>query len=146
MSIPPIILGLLPKPAINGNLAGYDTTANTIIFSTITLALYDRVQNRLIEEVDRIYNEAEKEGRDELTFTDDLPKFRYLLAFMVRQILYPVVWHSLKLTDTSSTKSCASSPSSSQSAASPPPHKTSLSQAALNQPQPRIPSPQTAAL
>lgn len=62
---------------------GYDTTANTIIFSTIVLALYEPLQDAITQEIDRIYEEAEKAGRKELLYTEDLPKFRYLLAFMV---------------------------------------------------------------
>ena len=62
---------------------GYDTTANTIIFCTIVLALYPQVQDRLIQEIDRVYDEANKAGR-ELSYKDDLSKFRYTLAFMVR--------------------------------------------------------------
>ena len=62
---------------------GYDTTANTIIFSSINLAIHSNVQDRIIEEIDYIYKEAEKAGRAELSYTEDFPKFRYLLAFMV---------------------------------------------------------------
>lgn len=62
---------------------GYDTTANAIIFSCITLALDDEIQNRVLEELDRIYNEAAAEGREELSYTHDFPKFHYMLAFLV---------------------------------------------------------------
>lgn len=62
---------------------GYDTTANTIIYSTIVLALFEPLQNAIIQEIDQIYEEAEKAGRTELLYTEDLPKFRYVLAFMV---------------------------------------------------------------
>jgi cytochrome P450 len=66
-------------------LAGYDTTANTMIFCSMILALYPDIQNRLIEEVDRIWAEAAREGRSELSHTHDMPKFRYMIAFMVRR-------------------------------------------------------------
>jgi cytochrome P450 len=69
-------------------LAGYDTTANTILFCCITLALYPAIQDRLIDEVDSIWAEAEREGRSELTLVHDMPKFRYLIAFMVRMSLF----------------------------------------------------------
>ncbi|KAL9123057.1 MAG: hypothetical protein Q9187_000384 [Circinaria calcarea] len=63
-------------------LAGYDTTANTIIFSAITLALNENIHNRIVKEIDQVYQEAEKDGRKELSYSQDLPRFRYLLAFM----------------------------------------------------------------
>lgn len=65
-------------------LAGYDTTANTILFCCITLALYPAIQDRLVEEVDAIWAEADREHRSELSPVLDMPKFRYLIAFMVR--------------------------------------------------------------
>ena len=65
-------------------LAGYDTTANTILFCSITQALYPAIQYRLIDEVNRFWNEAEREGRSELSSIHDMPKIRYLIAFMVR--------------------------------------------------------------
>jgi hypothetical protein len=36
----------------------------------------------MIKEIDRIYTEAEMAGRKELSFDEDLPKFKYVLAFM----------------------------------------------------------------
>lgn len=67
------------------------------------LALYDDVQDQMTQEIDRVYKEAGEAGRTELSYTEDLPKFRYLLAFMVsRQPLLTqlhhvisVVFHSL---------------------------------------------------
>ena len=38
----------------------------------------------MIEEVDAVYAHAVKEGRSELSYTEDFPRFRYLVAFMVR--------------------------------------------------------------
>lgn len=70
-------------------LSGYDTTANTILFSSIVLALYDNLQDRMVEEIDRVYEEAAREGRKELSYTEDLPKFRYILAFMVCLVPFP---------------------------------------------------------
>ena len=37
----------------------------------------------MIEEIDRIYGEAVREGRKELYYNEDLPNFRSTLAFMV---------------------------------------------------------------
>jgi cytochrome P450 len=68
---------------------GYDTTANTILFCCIMLALYSDVQDQIIEEADRIRKEAREAGREELSYTEDLPKFRYLIAFMVSGRQYP---------------------------------------------------------
>ena len=68
-------------------LAGYDTTANTILFCSITLALYPAIQDAIINEIDHIWAEAEREGRSELCLVDDMPKFRYLVAFMVSKPL-----------------------------------------------------------
>jgi hypothetical protein len=66
----------------NASALGYDTTANTIIFSSIILSLYGDIQDKMIEEIDCIYAEAEKAGRNELSFDEDLPKFTYVIAFM----------------------------------------------------------------
>jgi len=64
-------------------LAGYDTTANTMLFCSITLARYPSIQKLVIDEVDRVWVEAEKAGRSELAHVHDMPKFCYLVAFMV---------------------------------------------------------------
>lgn len=67
----------------NTESTGYDTTANTLLFSVIMLAIKEDLQDRMIAEIDRIYEEAAREGRKELDYVEDLPKFRYTLAFMV---------------------------------------------------------------
>ncbi|KIA75977.1 hypothetical protein HK57_00220 [Aspergillus ustus] len=73
-------------------LAGYDTTANTIIFTSLVLALYDDIQDQAIAEVRRIYAEAAAAGRTELLYEEDLPKFRYLLALMYETMrIFPIV-------------------------------------------------------
>ncbi|KAK4983975.1 hypothetical protein LTR50_006885 [Elasticomyces elasticus] len=73
-------------------LAGYDTTANTILFSSTVLTLYDDIQGRMIEEIDRVHSEAESAGRKELSYVEDLPKFRYILAFMYEVMrVFPIV-------------------------------------------------------
>lgn len=45
----------------------------------------------MIEEIDRIHDEAEKEGRKELTYTEDFDKLEFTYGFMVSytQILPP---------------------------------------------------------
>lgn len=63
--------------------AGYDTTANTIIFSCVALALFDNVQQGLLDELDQVVEFSQSQGRTELSYTEDFPRFRYMLAFMV---------------------------------------------------------------
>lgn len=63
--------------------AGYDTTANTIIFSCVTLALFENVQQELLNELDQVVEFSQSQGRTELSYTEDFPRFRYMLAFMV---------------------------------------------------------------
>lgn len=41
------------------------------------------MQDKVIEEIDAIYARAAEEGRTELSYTHDFPRFRYVLAFMV---------------------------------------------------------------
>lgn len=54
-----------------------------MLFCSITLALYDNIQDKLIEEIDSVWTEAQAAGRKELSYIEDLPNFRYTLAFMV---------------------------------------------------------------
>jgi cytochrome P450 len=94
-------------------LAGYDTTANTMLFCCITLALYPAIQDRLVDEVDRVWTEAERAGRSELSLVHDMPKFRYLIAFMVRMrpSYSSAVFRRVDLADVGdSTRSCEFSP------------------------------------
>ena len=65
-------------------LAGYETTANAILYGLICLALYPEIQDRIIEEVDSVYAQAAEQGRSELTYADDFEKFIYTYGFMVR--------------------------------------------------------------
>ena len=62
---------------------GYDTTANSMIYGCICLALYDRLQDSVVEEIDRVWDEAEAAGRPELHYEQDFPKLKYTLCFMV---------------------------------------------------------------
>ena len=63
--------------------AGYDTTANIIIFSCVALALFDNVQQDLLDELDQVIRSSESQSRTELSYTEDFPRLRYMLAFMV---------------------------------------------------------------
>ncbi|KAL9072096.1 MAG: hypothetical protein Q9157_005222 [Trypethelium eluteriae] len=89
--------GALTDVEVKGNLfifllAGYDTTANTMLFCCITLALYPSIQDQVIEEIDRVWAEAEQAGRSGLSFVHDMSKFRYLIAFMYEVMrVFPIV-------------------------------------------------------
>ncbi|KAF4556504.1 Cytochrome P450-like protein 47 [Elsinoe fawcettii] len=73
-------------------MAGYDTTANTIIFSCVALALYPTCQDILLAELDRIEARRKAGGRSELSYETDLPQFRYMLAFLYETLrIFPVV-------------------------------------------------------
>lgn len=65
-------------------LAGYETTANSILYGLICLALYPDIQDKVIAEVDQVYEQAAKQGRSELTYADDFEKLEYTYGFMVR--------------------------------------------------------------
>ncbi|KAK0634278.1 cytochrome P450 [Bombardia bombarda] len=76
---------------IKGNLflflaAGYETTANSMLSSCIFLALHGDIQDRIIEEVDCVHHQAIEVSRVELSYTDDMPKFRYLTSFMYESL------------------------------------------------------------
>lgn len=58
-----------------------------MIYGAIMLALHSDVQDRIIEELDRILHEVSGEGRDELDYDFDYAKFKYTLAFMVRSFV-----------------------------------------------------------
>ncbi|KAF3760421.1 hypothetical protein M406DRAFT_13424, partial [Cryphonectria parasitica EP155] len=87
----------LTDEEIKGNIfiflvAGYDTTANTVLFSSLILMLNQKLQDRVLEEIDAVYARAEQEGRSELSYTQDFPRFRYLVAFMYEVMrVFPIV-------------------------------------------------------
>lgn len=53
------------------------------------LALDEDLQEQVIKEADKVFEEAAAEGRDQLSYTYDFPKFKYMLAFMVSVFLRP---------------------------------------------------------
>lgn len=67
-------------------LAGYETTANAILYGLICLALYSDIQDLVIAEVDQVYAQAADQRRSELTYADDFDKLEYTYGFMVRCI------------------------------------------------------------
>lgn len=62
---------------------GYDTTANTIIYACIILALYPGIQRKILDEVRR-FHKVEASEVAKKTSSEYLAMFPYLLAFMVR--------------------------------------------------------------
>ncbi|KAI1205731.1 cytochrome P450 [Annulohypoxylon truncatum] len=88
---------ILTDEEIRGNVfiflvAGYDTTANTVQFSSLVLAFHQDVQERVLQEIDAVYAQAKKEGRSELSYENDFPRFRYLVAFMYEVMrVFPIV-------------------------------------------------------
>lgn len=53
-----------------------------MIYGCVCLALYDGLQDNVVEEIDRVWDEAAKEGRKELDYENDYPKLKYTLCFM----------------------------------------------------------------
>ncbi|KAJ4349462.1 uncharacterized protein N0V89_008077 [Didymosphaeria variabile] len=73
-------------------LAGYETTANAILYGLIVLAVRPGIQAKCIAEVDRIYAEAASQSRSTLTYAEDFDKLEYLYGFMYETFrLYPGV-------------------------------------------------------
>ena len=64
-------------------LAGYETTANSIVYGLICLALYPDIQENVIAEIDLVCTQAAEQGRQELTYAEDFDKFTYTYGFMV---------------------------------------------------------------
>ncbi|ERF69442.1 hypothetical protein EPUS_07846 [Endocarpon pusillum Z07020] len=74
-------------------LAGYETTANAILYDFIVLALLPELQARMMGEIDRVYADAAKAGRTELTYGDNFEKLQYTYDIMVLEAfrLFPGV-------------------------------------------------------
>ncbi|KAI0543521.1 cytochrome P450 [Xylaria curta] len=77
----------LADQEIKGNLfifllAGYDTTANTIIYACIILSLYPDIQDRVLSEIEQYYKHSHKTDPSGESISQQLMKFPYLLALM----------------------------------------------------------------
>ncbi|PYI24537.1 putative cytochrome P450 oxidoreductase [Aspergillus violaceofuscus CBS 115571] len=73
-------------------LAGYETTANAIIYGLAALALYPDVQARVIEEIDTVHARAQSVNRSQLTYEDDFEFLQYTYGFMYETFrLFPGV-------------------------------------------------------
>ncbi|KAL8699009.1 MAG: hypothetical protein Q9201_006255, partial [Fulgogasparrea decipioides] len=71
-------------------IAGYETTANAITYGLIILALRPDLQDKIIAELDAVYDEAHAAGRTELTYSEDFEKLEYTFGFMYETFrLYP---------------------------------------------------------
>ncbi|KAI0198464.1 putative cytochrome P450 oxidoreductase [Astrocystis sublimbata] len=88
----------LSNEEIKGNLfifllAGYDTTANTIIYSSIILALYPDIQDKIVAEIDSYYETPlEKDSPASESVSQLLGNFPYLLSFMYEMLrVFPVI-------------------------------------------------------
>ncbi|KAJ7248888.1 cytochrome P450 [Mycena haematopus] len=62
--------------------AGHETTANTLHYALLSLALNPDVQDALLNEIDSIYERALREGRTELSYEKDFSRSRWAFAIM----------------------------------------------------------------
>jgi hypothetical protein len=62
---------------------GYETTANSIAYGLIALALHQDIQDEVIKEVDAVMTEVEQDGRTTLSYGKDFEKLEYMYGFMV---------------------------------------------------------------
>jgi cytochrome P450 len=81
----------LSDEEIMGNLfifliGGIETTANSILYGMIVLALYDDIQERVIQSVDSLHRTSSITGQP-VRYSEDGDDMEYVNAFMVR-ILY----------------------------------------------------------
>ncbi|KAJ7022565.1 cytochrome P450 [Mycena alexandri] len=62
--------------------AGHETTANTLHYALLCLALHPDIQDLLLKEIDSIYDRALSEGRTELDYDKDFSRARWAFATM----------------------------------------------------------------
>lgn len=95
------------------NLAGHDTTANTLAYAVALLAAHPEVQDWVFEEVDRVCSGEEEDLEYEKVF----PKLKRVLAVMVRAyslllllifILKPRIILRFTLSSTTNAPRCSS--------------------------------------
>ncbi|KAI8931177.1 hypothetical protein NX059_011529 [Plenodomus lindquistii] len=73
-------------------LAGYETTANSIAYGMIALALNPALQHKLRGSIEHVWSQAGSQGRTHLSYQEDFAKLRYLHGFMYETFrLYPGV-------------------------------------------------------
>ncbi|KAL8648733.1 MAG: hypothetical protein Q9226_005871 [Calogaya cf. arnoldii] len=88
---------MLTEDEVMGNLfiyllAGYETTANAIVYGLIALALHPEIQRKVAEEINARSACAVAEGRSGLSYTEDFEQLTYTYAFMYESFrMYPGV-------------------------------------------------------
>ena len=77
-----------PPIALNADfdVVGFDTSANTMIYAALTLAIHDDLQDRIINEIDHVYQELAREGKGTLDYQRDYLKVPNILAFVVSKL------------------------------------------------------------
>jgi cytochrome P450 len=65
-------------------MRGYDTTANTTIYTCVVLAVYTDIQQKARQEVDSVYAKMGGSDDRELSYSKHFHSFHYLVALMVR--------------------------------------------------------------
>ncbi|KAI0454858.1 cytochrome P450 [Xylaria acuta] len=87
----------LTNQELKGNLfifllAGYDTTANTIIYACIILVLYPDIQRKVLDEVREFHEGEQAVGAPNGTSSEYLAMFPYLLGFMYEIMrVFPII-------------------------------------------------------
>ncbi|KAI0474771.1 cytochrome P450 [Xylaria cf. heliscus] len=87
----------LTNQELKGNLfifllAGYDTTANTIIYACIILALRPDIQRKVISEIGEFHEREEATDTPNRTSSENLALFPYLLGFMYEIMrVFPII-------------------------------------------------------
>ncbi|PSK33977.1 hypothetical protein B9Z65_8303 [Elsinoe australis] len=73
-------------------MAANDTTANTIVYSCLAMALYEESQDLVLQEIDRVMKSSASLGHDMLSHEEDFIKFRCMMAFLYETLrIFPVV-------------------------------------------------------
>ncbi|KAH8894582.1 putative cytochrome P450 oxidoreductase [Thozetella sp. PMI_491] len=79
-------------------VGGYESSANSIYYGLLCMALYPEIQKTAIEEIDAVYASALRNGFNELSYGEHFPKLEYLYAFMYEVFrLYPNLLHLTKV-------------------------------------------------
>ncbi|KAH7349069.1 putative cytochrome P450 oxidoreductase [Pyrenochaeta sp. MPI-SDFR-AT-0127] len=85
-------------------LAGYETTANSIAYGLVALALHQEIQDEVIKEVDSVFARAEQDGRMSLSYREDFEKLEYTYGFMYEVLrLFPGVTLITKMVNKAET-------------------------------------------
>lgn len=77
-------------------ILGYETTANSIAYGLIVLALEPDLRQRLSESIASVWSRAVAQGRKHLSYQDDFSELQYLYGFMVSHFKVTSPLKSLK--------------------------------------------------